>query len=487
MFNKIYNSRYTAIALDVIGVFSLASFILLGFYLRFIVDLLPSCYFTNALIVYVECGNSIIGEILKAYFYLFSPLIVWIIPLLGFGLVMSAASLRVVPFLTTLLFTSIALLAIGTSIRISYKILKRLTWRWAAYGHKDRMIAFMLVAIILLPSIAAMGLKYHIVPSQLSNQEVRVDMWHNEFSMPRHYLHAWSLIDVERPERKPSPFAKIVAQGRKLYPFATVDIAYNQIDPLLDDDEILRISISPHYSVMSNMELYRVREKYLETKQARTSGHGPLYGPMQRMQSWEIYEPLNSAGYEPDIFIHRNVQGQIESILECTPKTHCAERISLSGARMPRCKSAEECEACSRVCDDVSLGTTTLNIRYMFNKKDLDSYFDRHSKIVAFIEDHSTPKAPERFIYNTSNIVSWREADGAVSIQLTEEGQKEFADLTRRNVGKPLETYVGDLLIGSAIVREPIEGGRMFISMDDEKKQEVINLLPADRKEDNGE
>ncbi len=145
MFKRILGSKAASIILDAIGIFSLASFLFLGFYLRFIVDILPSCYFTDALIVYVECGKGIIGGSLKFYFQFFSPLIVWIAPLLVYGLFTSFTHFVLSKFLMTLLMSSIILISIGASFRIIYKILKRLTWKKAAYSEKERLTASLLL------------------------------------------------------------------------------------------------------------------------------------------------------------------------------------------------------------------------------------------------------------------------------------------------------------------------------------------------------
>ena len=488
MLKKIYNSKYTSIALDAIGIFSLASFIFLGLYLRFIVDIIPSCYFTDALIVYVECGNGFWDGVLKFYFQFFSPfLIMWMVPLLGYGLVMSLLSFKILPFLTSLLLTTVLLISIITSIRIAYKILKRLTWWTGGYEQKDRALALMLSVLILIPSAVAMGLKYYLAPPQSSDRIITIDMWHNEFSIQRHYLHDWSLVDIERPAQEPSAFASIGRRGRNIHPFASIDISYNEIDPSFDEGKKVRIGIAPHYNLMTEQGLYKKREKYLEGKKARQSRGEALYAPVQRLPHWELYEPVKPLIYERNILIHRNAQGQIENILECTPKTHCAQRMGLSGTRLPKCKTPEECENCSRVCDESSFGTTTMNVRYTFDKKYLDSYFDRHKKIIEFVNTHTTPKTPEAFVYNANNIVSWQETDGTFSIELTEQGQQEFAKLTKKNLGMPISIYVGDLLVSSPIIREVIASGRMTFFTDDEMRQKVINALPSDKREINSD
>ena len=128
-----------------------------------------------------------------------------------------------------------------------------------------------------------------------------------------------------------------------------------------------------------------------------------------------------------------------------------------------------------------------MNVRYTFDKKYLDSYFDRHKKIIEFVNTHTTPKTPEAFVYNANNIVSWQETDGTFSIELTEQGQQEFAKLTKKNLGMPISIYVGDLLVSSPIIREVIASGRMTFFTDDEMRQKVINALPSDKREINSD
>src|SRR5688572_23154553 len=89
--------------LDAIGVFSLASFLLLGIFLNFIVDISPSCYFTDALIVYVECGKGLFNDVLQFYLQVFAPyLLMWAAPFMFMGVFVSLISLKVIAFLASL-------------------------------------------------------------------------------------------------------------------------------------------------------------------------------------------------------------------------------------------------------------------------------------------------------------------------------------------------------------------------------------------------
>ena len=72
----ILHSKAYPYFLDCLGVFCLSSFLLLWLYLGFIVEITPMCHFSDALIVFVDCGKGLWGGFLHFYFYLFSPLII---------------------------------------------------------------------------------------------------------------------------------------------------------------------------------------------------------------------------------------------------------------------------------------------------------------------------------------------------------------------------------------------------------------------------
>lgn len=267
MLKKIYTSKYLSWFLDVIGIFSLASFLMLGFFLHFIVDILPSCYFTDALIVYVECGKSFVGEFLKFYFQFFSPLIAWIVPLMGYSLVVSLVTLQIVQFFKSLFLCCIILLAITTAFRMIYKISKRLLWKRAAYNQRERFIALTFLLLILSPVLSAWSTKYYMKTPQSSERIVTVDMWHSELSFPRNYLQNWSLIDIKRPVKEPrGTLGHPIHSRRKVNPFANLYVSYKEIDPSLVEDEKINIRLVPHYNVMSEEALFQKREDYLQKK-----------------------------------------------------------------------------------------------------------------------------------------------------------------------------------------------------------------------------
>jgi len=362
MLKRILNSQYFSLSLDAIGIFSLASFLVLGLFLRFIVDILPPCYFTGELFEYVECGKGFLGKLLNFYFSNFSSLVNWVF--LVFALVESVISFNVAAFFLTLLLCFIIALSVLTSFRMAYMISKKLIWKRTAYNQQEKSFAFLLLLIVLSPTISTGLLKYYIKPPQSSGRIITIDMWHNELSIPRRYLQDWSLVGITRPAEERGLRGK---NFRKKSPFANLYMSAKEIDSSLPEGEKVSIRIAPHYNVMSNEDLFQTRENYLQTRISENEYkiERPLYETSEIVKEWEIYKSATaSSGYKPDIYIHRRTDGKIENILECT-----------------------------RICNESSFGTSEYLIQYSLDKKDLNNYFDLHQKILNFIETHSTAKA----------------------------------------------------------------------------------------------
>lgn len=389
--------------------------------------------------------------------------------------------------------SSIILISIGTSFRIIYKILKRLTWKRAAYSGKERLIASLLLLISLTPVLSILAVKFYVEPPKSSGRIITVDMWHSQLNIPRYYLEDWSLINIERPATEPRGTLGHPIHGRrKANPFANLYVSYKEIDPSLTEDEKISIRLVPHYSLLNEVELFQKREDYLQSvikKTYRRKVEGfkvdhPLYEPVEVTENWEIYKSaVDASGYEPDIYVHKNDQGKIENILECTPRGHCAKKRGPNSWSLPKCKNEDECLKCTRICEDNSFGNTENFISYSFDKKYLDTYFDRHQKILNFIASHTARKPTAKFSFNKDNIASWKEVKGGVSIKLNEDGQKQLLELTRENVNKPLEMYVEDFSVMSPVVREPIGSGSALLAVDGEIREKVISLLPKDKME----
>ena len=402
MIKEIRKSKYFSWSLDAIGLISLVSFVVLSFFNSFIVDVLSNCYWTSVLIGYVECGNSFFGEILKLYFILFSLSSFIYFPFLIFGLFHALVSLQLKSFLLSLLFLFLWIIALGASFHIVSKIIKGFRSR-EEYNSAKRHKSLLYLLIIFIPVFSILALKYYMKPPEFSKRIITVDMWHEELSFPRHYLEDWSLIDIQRPEKKPAgtPGASIHLE-RKVYPFVDLNIGYNEIYPSINSNDKIEIRLVPNYSVLSEEILYQMREDYLQDRVQKMYTHSdekpkvsyPVYGTAERKKDWEVYRSSpNAPSHMPDIYVHRNNNGGIENIVRCTPKRRCLERAE-DGYKV--CKRGNACQACSSVCSDESFGNMKYVIDYSFDKKDLDSYFDRHQKIINFIDAHGQSKNSSR-------------------------------------------------------------------------------------------
>lgn len=69
-----------------------------------------------------------------------------------------------------------------------------------------------------------------------------------------------------------------------------------------------------------------------------------------------------------------------------------------------------------------------------------------------------------RFVKKASIDFSSNSFQPAISLELTDEGGNMFAEITKRNVGKPLAIYLDAFPISAPIVQEEITGGRAQIS-----------------------
>lgn len=99
-------------------------------------------------------------------------------------------------------------------------------------------------------------------------------------------------------------------------------------------------------------------------------------------------------------------------------------------------------------------------------------------------ENLDFPKPYAQYKISTENIASWYEVDYGFYIHLTPQGQKEFSSITSENLNKPIELYVGDMLVSTPIVREVISSGNMALSADSDMKTKLRTILPQSR-EDN--
>lgn len=388
--------------LDFIGIFYLSSFLTLTLFLSFWAELSPTCYMTDALIAYMECGKGFLGGALKTYFLLFSALSIQIAMLSGYGLITSLGHLNLEMFFGSLFHTTILAIFYFSSVRILIKIIKKiLRHRKSLLKEKESKIALIQLLAIIFPLIISSALYVYLVPFENPKRIVEVDLWHDKYEIPRIYLEKWSLTKKAKPEKEPSPFFRFNRGGRSAYPYAVFKIPYKELG--IDENKgYLEVSVRPHYNPLTDEELYKSRLQKVEQikKNAfcyykKERKRKDCYNrPFQKEGEWSVLTPDipkegNSLVYK--LYLQRNKNGQIESLLKCMPDSWCVKTKNRKGKISEyygRCDWMDECEKCKRVCDESS-NTNKYNISYKLNKQHIDNYSKIHQSILNFIESYS--------------------------------------------------------------------------------------------------
>ncbi|MCB1841053.1 MAG: hypothetical protein KDI61_12450 [Alphaproteobacteria bacterium] len=363
-----------------IGGFWLANLILLGFFLNFIVDLIPECGWAGWELSYIHCGQSFYSKLLSSYFMTFTPFVAFFLLIVSIHYMQFPYYPLLFVFPVTLFFLILVYIVPFTA---AYELLKRLSWRRRDYSPQQRRTAFLCLCLILLPTFSTGLLKLYIEPPWFINRTITVDLWQADLKIERRYLDKWSLV-YPFPKKLPhvNNFTNFIP---KAGPFARIEVSYSNVDPSFNDEGRILMKITPHRAMMTETELSEKRQKYFEYESKKWSAPKPA----GRYLEFEIFE--RQLGGWPDFYIHKNAQGQIENILECTPDTHCVTPFGRGWNQKP-CKNEEECKSCLRVCTDKSLGTGMLNIEYTFDKKYLESYFALNQAVLDFVAAHTVAK-----------------------------------------------------------------------------------------------
>ncbi len=86
------------------------------------------------------------------------------------------------------------------------------------------------------------------------------------------------------------------------------------------------------------------------------------------------------------------------------------------------------------------------------------------SALIAVLESVPTNLSGADLIKATPTFGSGKSSGPEISLQFSDEGAKKFADITRRNVGKPLAIFLDDQLLEAPTVRQEIIGGNAVIT-----------------------
>lgn len=372
-----------------IGAFCLSSLILLGFFLNFIVDLIPSCGWGWGSLPSLDCGPSFYGKILSYYLMHFSPFSFSVFILFVYFGVIGPIRPKVMNFLLIFAVLLKIFVFLILPLIIAVKLFKRLVWKRGDYTPKQRRTAAICLLLILLPTFCVGVLKLYVEPPRFINRMITVDLWHVDLKIERRHLEKWSLVSYPKPEKELSPFEFHYIGSHKYLPFARLEVPYRELDPTFDDDEKIFIKIEPHYDMRTEAELIEKRQKYFDFESSKWVSKGkPIFKSDDQKMGFAVFE--RQLGGWSDFYIRRNAEGKIENLLECTPESHCLKkRGSLSTAL---CGDEEACKSCTRVCTDKSQGTALLNIEYRFDKKYLGSYFALHQAVLDFVAARTVVK-----------------------------------------------------------------------------------------------
>ncbi len=86
-----------------------------------------------------------------------------------------------------------------------------------------------------------------------------------------------------------------------------------------------------------------------------------------------------------------------------------------------------------------------------------------------------------KYLKKSSVVFDQNTGNPQVAIEFNEEGKKMFADITKRNVGKPLAIFLDQFIVSAPVVNEAIENGQAVISgsFTVEEARELSNHLNA--------
>lgn len=382
-------AKYKEWAYDAAGVFVLASFLALGFYLRFIVDLVPECYFTDALIVYIECNPK--NPVASAYFQFFSPLVLWILPFIPF---MAFNSLWGPFIILGVVLFSVSAFRVLRKIFVLFK---------KGESRKKKNHALMLLAFILTPFLIINVFKSFTIPPDSSTKVISIDLWNSQLRAPRNTLEEWSLIEIKKPIKPYKDPHASLSMWRKDIPFAKIRIPDN-LAARMGLEGPATISVTPRYESMSKDELFQQREKLL-SKRLKQEIHFVNNKKFQSFPEspdnegdWLVYKNQNITGkYEEDIYIMRDENGQLLYTVECMA-SHTYQLTQMGKTRTVFCSTDQNCRELPRRCQEKNAGEQSVayGFGFFFDKQILNDYPVIREDMMRYISAFITPKTERK-------------------------------------------------------------------------------------------
>lgn len=278
------------------------------------------------------------------------------------------------------------------AIHTLYKLLQKIIFKRQHYSKRQRKFAGFIIFLIVLPSLIVGGIIMSFIPPKFINTTITMDMWYEEFQVPRPYLEEWALF----PNK--SGFGVVMHQAKieGEIPFLRFNVPIKTIEPLINSDGNIEIYTRP--KSQSQIEKFinaTINENLDKSLMALDKNKNPIYSTSVTNESYEVYQPLSSAEktYESDspfseIIVLRDNKGIVQAYASCLPDTWC-EKSNYNG--LSEYYSYTHGKRCYRECGQ-GLNSEKYNITVKFDKKLISEYLNIQPKIIPFIESFASNK-----------------------------------------------------------------------------------------------
>lgn len=378
MFKKFWAYKHTQYALNTMGIFSLASFLMLGANHLFIMDMLSECYYDGEIIFYITCGQGIASNALAIFLQLFNPIL---LPSFFFNIM-----------LMIFLGSDLPTIALGAGLFLALILSWATAMRFIAISTRQFLnaqklqlnILFMLFAVVT-PLFLVSSTKFLIAPPKYSNKIVSIDMWHDQFFIPRKHLERWTIKTSEKPDKPVTGFERLTIRNKKISPFFTFIIPHEISQAMgLENTDSQSVWVSPHHEILAENYLYLRREAGLKLSLSSKYSQAPTQEGL-----WLVYKNQDIEQiYEGDIYVMRDSNHHISLILKCTA-SHAYLETRGKHINTVACKPEEDCAHKKRNCHEID--SSDQNYIYSFptvNKAALNEYPENREKLLKLINSY---------------------------------------------------------------------------------------------------
>ncbi len=389
------NNRFTGMLKTLswwTGVLYLSAFVLNTGLLWFLIRKANACNFVETNIIFVACGGGWGGRFLDIFLLYFSPLVAPVTAL-HWQLLFSPQIVSESQYRLLVLFFIVSVFVIGSSLSVLRKMVKGFLIR--RHDREAGKHAWIILGIILMPALLSFAYRLYLAPPSWSQTTVHVDIWHGRFDVPREMISEWSILPRPRPDSRPNEYSARIVRWWKSVPYLTFEYDLEREIGENGPDEKLQVQVNPHYVAMDEAARKTALEKIIDYRikiKSEADGVTPIYQTAPDLSNgWQIYRPgVFTEDVFFDLYIRRDKAGKAERILQCTPRYACAAKTRFSWTAYP-CRGNDNCNECKKICTELSLGTENYDIRYTFDKRNLDHFPVFDENIRKTIEAYYTP------------------------------------------------------------------------------------------------